>query len=121
MKKRRVSRRSTENERDRRETDTRLKKFVGLLRRPICRSNGNLMLAVTVEYHDHDPRSLHQKDDVHPEAQRDTGERVESRGCCQGLFVRACWVSAGLLRSNDGGNESEERRSSTQARHGYKD
>ena len=37
------------------------------------------MLAVTAVYHDHDPRSLHQMDDVHPEAQRDTGERVDAR------------------------------------------
>lgn len=53
--------------------------FVGLLYRPICRSIGKLMLAVAAVYHDHDPRCLLQKDDVHPEAQRDAGERVDTR------------------------------------------
>ena len=63
---------STENERDGLGMNMRLEKFVCLPRRPIWLAE----LAVTAIYHDHGPRSLHQNNDVHPEAQRDIGSRV---------------------------------------------
>ena len=58
---------NTENERNGLGMNMHLEKFVGLL----CR----LIWPSKFVYHDPDPRSLHQNDDVHPEAQRDISSR----------------------------------------------
>ena len=58
---------NTENKHDGLGMNMRLETSVGLLCRPIWLSK--------FMYHDHDPRSLHQNDDVHPAAQRDISSR----------------------------------------------
>ena len=65
-----VSTSGAENERDGLGMNMHLEKFIGLLRRPVWLSK----LAVRCST-DHDPRSLHQNDDAHPEAQRDISSR----------------------------------------------